>query len=124
MVDRLSESDHTEVTWTRLLTLFAGGTPEVAIDSSKMRIVRAAFTGSKSLLIPMNSVRSRYGKKRCHEKVYIHRLWIFNVDDGKSLGLLRREQAELDLNDLLDRQHDDLGMVNTFGKSHFSQFCA
>ena len=52
VVDRLSELDDTKVTGTDVLILFTGRALEVAIDGTKMRIVRASLTGANALLIP------------------------------------------------------------------------
>ncbi len=53
VVDRLRELDDTEVAGTDFLILFTSCALEVAIDGTKMRVVRAAFAGANSLLIPV-----------------------------------------------------------------------
>ena len=53
MVDRLCQLDNTKVAGTDFLVLFTGSALEVAIDGTEMRVVRAAFAGANSLLIPV-----------------------------------------------------------------------
>ena len=71
VVDRLRKLDDTEVTGTDILVLFTGCALEIAIDSTKMRIVRASFTGANALLIPVLCIRLHCKKEKCHSSTYI-----------------------------------------------------
>lgn len=82
MIDGLGKLDMTKVSGTLGHVLEAGGALELAVDGAKTRVVQTL------------SARFRPG--------LVHGLGVDDVDDTHVLGLLGREETELDLLHRLD----------------------
>ena len=102
MVDGHGQLDDSEVTRTLGHVLFAGGTFEIAINSTQMRIVQTFFSRSKTrFILQFYDVRNMLQVTPLQSpwSGTDHSLRIFNGDDSHSINLLFREETKLDLLD-------------------------